>query len=61
MRRRRSGWSSWCARRWPWAEVAVADGEAERGQRVQRLFAALDGVKEFAVAGRLNREELHAR
>ncbi len=43
------------------ADGAAADGEAERGQRVQRLFAAMDGVKEFAVAGRLSREELHAR
>ena len=43
------------------ADVAVPDGEAERGQRVERLFAAMDGVKEFSAAGRLSREELHAR
>jgi len=43
------------------ADGAVADGEAERGQRVKRLFAPMDGVKEFEVAGRLSREELHAR
>jgi len=42
-------------------DVAVPDGEAERGQRVERLFAAMDGVKEFSAAGRLSREELHAR
>jgi len=42
-------------------DVAVPDGEAERGQRVKRLFAAMDGVKEFSAAGHLSREELHAR
>ena len=43
------------------ADGVAADGGAEHGQRVRKLFAAMDGVKEFAVAGRLSREELHAR
>jgi hypothetical protein len=46
--------------------LALADvvgGESDMGhrQRVERLFSALDAVKEFAVAGRLSRDELHAR
>lgn len=44
--------------------LALVDGvdeEAERGERVERLFAAMDGVREFGVAGRLSREEVHAR
>lgn len=40
---------------------AVPTGEAERESRVQRLFAAMDKVKAFSSAGRLSRDELHAR
>ncbi len=43
------------------ADSASKEADAEDGNRVQRLFAAMDGVKEFSVAGRLTREELHAR
>ncbi len=43
------------------ADGAAADWEAERGQRVAGLFAAMDRVKAFESAGRLSREELHAR
>ena len=43
------------------ADVPAPDAEAGRKQRVSRLFAAMDGVKEFAAAGSLSREELHAR
>ena len=43
------------------ADAASADRVAEDGRRVERLFAALDSVKDFSVAGRLSRDELHAR
>ena len=43
------------------ADVPAAGVDAEREQRVKRLFATMDCVKEFAAAGRLSREELHAR
>ena len=43
------------------ADAASDDADMDRGSRVERLLAALDGVKEFSVAGRLTREELHAR
>ena len=47
----------------PRQRVPVAEGckGADRGSRVERLFAALDRVREFSVAGKLTREELHAR
>jgi len=43
------------------ADVPSATGEAEGVKRVRRLFAAMDGVKEFGAAGRLSRDEIHAR
>ena len=43
------------------ADVTSPDADMDRGSRVERLLAAMDGVKEFSVAGRLTREELHAR
>ena len=43
------------------ADAVSADTDLDRGSRVERLLAALDGVKEFSAAGRLTREELHAR
>ena len=43
------------------ADATSADADRDRGSRVERLLAALDGVKAFSVAGRLTREELHAR
>jgi len=43
------------------ADSASPSEEAGHAYRVERLFAALDGVREFSVAGRLRRDELHAR
>ena len=43
------------------ADVPIPNGDAEREQRVKRLFAAMDSVKEFGAAGSLSREEMHAR
>ncbi len=43
------------------AEVPARDAKMEHEQRVGRVFAAMDAVKEFGAAGRLSREELHAR
>ena len=43
------------------AEVPARDAESEREQRVKRLFAAMDAVKEFGAAGHLSREDIHAR
>ncbi len=43
------------------ADAASPGEETGHARRVERLFAALDGVKEFSVAGRLSRDELHAR
>ena len=41
--------------------AAVHGGGAAHEERVKGLFAAMDAVKEFGAAGRLNREEIHAR
>ena len=43
------------------ALVVGVDEATERGGRAERLFAAMDGVKEFGVAGRLRRDEVHSR
>ena len=52
-------------RAWPapriYSEEELASMMAEDGSRAERLLGALDRVKEFSVAGRLTREELHAR
>ena len=41
--------------------AAVHDGNAVHEERVKGVFAAMDAVKEFGAAGRLSREEIHAR
>ena len=43
------------------ADGANGESEADRRRRVERLFSALDAVKDFSIAGRLSRDELHAR
>lgn len=43
------------------ADGANGESEADHRRRVTRLFSALDAVKDFSVAGRLSRDELHAR
>ncbi len=43
------------------ADATNPGAEAEHLERVTRLFAALDAVKSFGSAGRLRREETHAR
>jgi hypothetical protein len=42
-------------------DAAAPEGNVNGGSRVERLFAAMDGVKEFSAAGKLTRDELHAR
>jgi hypothetical protein len=41
--------------------AAVHGGDASHEERVKGVFAAMDAVKEFGAAGRLSREEIHAR
>ena len=43
------------------AQAAPADQGVERGRQLAGLFSALDAVRQFSAAGRLSREELHAR
>ncbi|HYR59599.1 MAG TPA: hypothetical protein VEO95_13255 [Chthoniobacteraceae bacterium] len=43
------------------AKAAPADEGVEHGRKLAGLFSALDAVRHFSAAGRLGREELHAR
>jgi hypothetical protein len=42
-------------------DLVASPGEAGSTSSLAQLFAAMDDVKDFAVVGRLTRDETHAR